>query len=93
MSADKTSSAGREAWLVTIKLPKRPHHNPKNKVTAPCAVSSECTDETGEHHTAVAYSAEEIEEFRAVFGHITRVERIGLRPDVHGQERDRELHG
>jgi len=62
--------------LVTIKLPKNPNHDPHNKVTGPCPVSSECTDSTGEHHTVLVTSDEEIAALREEFGHITRIETV-----------------
>lgn len=41
-------------YLVTIKLPRNPDHDPKNKVTGICPVTkSHCTDVTGEHHTFI----------------------------------------
>lgn len=62
--------------LVTVKLPKNPEHDPRNKKTGLCPVSPTCTDVTGEHHTVVARSAAEVEELREKFGHITRIERV-----------------
>lgn len=65
-------------WLVTIKLPKNPDHNPHSKVTAPCPVSSSCTDSTGEHHTMLVTTEAEMNEVRKQFGHITRIEETFL---------------
>lgn len=62
--------------LVTIKLPKNPHHDPSNKVTGPCPVSRVCTDATGEHHTVLVESQEEVEALRERFKHITRIEKV-----------------
>ena len=62
-------------YLVTIKLPKNPKHDPRNKKTAGCPVSEECTDSTGEHHTVIARSEAEVEDVRKTFEHITRVEK------------------
>lgn len=67
---------GQEAFLVTIKLRKNPNHDPHNKVTAPCAVSESCTDTTGEHHTLIAWSQDEVEAIRQKYGHVTRVESV-----------------
>lgn len=60
--------------LVTVKLPKNPEHDPRNKQTGPCVVSPTCTDATGEHHTVVARTMDEVEALREKFGHITRIE-------------------
>ena len=65
------------ARLVTIKLPRNKNHNPHNKITAECPVSTDCTDSTGEHHTVIVYSDAEVEGLRATFGHITRIEEVG----------------
>lgn len=64
--------------LVTIKLPKNPDHNPREKLTSTCAVSPECTDSTGEHHTVAVYTDDEVDALRTRFGHITRIERVSL---------------
>lgn len=64
--------------LVTIKLPKNPDHDPNSKVTAPCPVSWSCTDSTGEHHTTLAVTEEEVNELRERFGHITRIELLEI---------------
>jgi len=61
--------------LVTIKLPRNPDHDPHNKVTGTCPAGI-CTDATGEHHTLVALGDEDVEELRALYGHITRIEYI-----------------
>jgi hypothetical protein len=46
-------------FLVTIRLlDKDPDHNPARKVTSACAVTDECTDSTGEHHTFAAYGTD-----------------------------------
>ena len=65
------------ARLVTIKLPRNKNHDPHNKITAECPVSTDCTDSTGEHHTVIVYSDAEVEGLRATFGHITRIEEVG----------------
>lgn len=70
-------------YLVTVKLPKNPMHNPRNKVTGVCPVNDKqtCTDVTGEHHTAL-YNAPEhmnILDVRAYWAdhyHVTRVEEV-----------------
>jgi len=68
--------AGNALMLVTIKLPKNPEHDPKNKKTGPCAVAKNCTDTTGEHHTVLVHSVADVEALRQQFGHITRVELV-----------------
>lgn len=68
--------AGNDLMLVTIKLPKNPEHDPRNKKTGLCPVSPTCTDVTGEHHTVVARTVDEVEELREKFGHITRIEKV-----------------
>lgn len=56
-------------FIVTVRLPKNPKHDPHNKVTGPCPlyqhmsellaglstvyITSLCTDTTGEHHSFV----------------------------------------
>ena len=38
--------------IVTLRLPKQPDHDPKNKRTGECPISNYiCTDVTGEHHS------------------------------------------
>lgn len=64
-------------YLVTVKLPKNPDHNPRDKKTGICAVSARCTDVTGEHHTVYAKDYEAVEALLEKFGHITRVETLG----------------
>lgn len=61
--------------LVTVKLPRNPQHDPHNKITAPCPVSPNCTDSTGEHHTLLVESEEILAELTAKF-HITRIEDV-----------------
>ena len=66
-------------FVVTIKLAKTNSHDPRNKVTAGCPTSAQCTDSTGEHHSfvMVANSVVEINEYmktRQV--HVTRIELV-----------------
>lgn len=64
-------------WLITVKLPKNPAHDPKNKKTGPCPVNGlTCTDQTGEHHTVA--DAGTMEEMLAKYAsyHITRLEQV-----------------
>lgn len=73
-----TAAQSHAVQLVTIKLPKNPDHNPREKLTNTCAVSPECTDSTGEHHTVAVYTDDEVDALRTRFGHITRIERVFL---------------
>lgn len=66
-------------YLVTVKLPKNPDHNPHDKKTGVCPASQQvCTDATGEHHTVVVSSTWGLEAVteacKTQFGHVTRVE-------------------
>lgn len=68
-------------YLVTVKGPKHPSHDPRNKRTSKCpAGEGECTDYTGEHHTFLVRSARTIrevrDECRERYGHVTRVELV-----------------
>ena len=67
-------------YLVTVKVPKNPEHNPRSKVIGPCPVNGEpCSDVTGEHHTILVRSASLMSatlESRAKYGHVTRVESL-----------------
>ena len=71
-------------WVVTLKkYEKLLHHDPKHKLTAPCWLSSLCTDSTGSHHTIlVKTKTHDINEVRIVISglsgyiHITRIELV-----------------
>lgn len=63
------------AYLVTIKLPKNPDHNPHDKKLGRCEVSPLCSDSTGEHHTVLAHGNLEVDALRRSY-HITRVEEV-----------------
>lgn len=74
-------------FLVTVKLPKNPAHNPRAKVTGPCPFSDECTDVTGEHHSFLT-GADGLAVLREEGTHVTRVERIQRSPGfmrTHGE--------
>lgn len=75
--------------LVTVKLPRNPDHDPRNKVMGLCPVNGfRCTDVTGEHHTVVVVAPSCLTEDEAVAyaeivvrrarpnGHITRFEVV-----------------
>lgn len=69
-------------FIVTVKLDKDPHHNPRAKVTGECRMrrNMNCTDVTGEHHSILmaAVSRERVAEVLARKGirHITRIEEL-----------------
>jgi len=75
--------------IVTVKLPRNPKHDPRNKKTGKCPLfgskyqgvelqgSFRCTDVTGSHHSYIEFGKDlqEIKEkARAKYGHITRIE-------------------
>lgn len=67
-------------WLVTVKLPRHPDHDPSNKQAGVCPLSlvigrshRSCGDTLGQHHTVLVESASTVRELREKF-HITRVE-------------------
>lgn len=74
-------------FIVTVKLPKAPFHDPRNKVAGACPVSGlHCTDTTGEHHSVLveAESSQAVfETYRAREIHVTRVEEIQVE-SAHG---------
>ena len=71
-------------FLVTVRLPRNPLHNPHQKQVGMCPVTGLiCTDITGEHHSLLV----EAESFAAakiglvdfegrVITHITRIESV-----------------
>lgn len=71
-------------YLVTVKLPKNPAHNPRDKKVAACPAmkgpgrAAVCTDHTGEHHTILVNSTRSssavAEWARETYGHVTRIE-------------------
>lgn len=68
-------------FLVTVRLPKNPEHNPRDKKTGACPVNGKlCTDVTGEHHTFLTEldegSAEDVREIYQGIYHVTRVETV-----------------
>jgi hypothetical protein len=66
-------------FIVTIKLPRNPAHNPAEKQTGPCPVSPSCTDVTGQHHSYLTEAeSERAARTRAEFnhGHVTRIEAV-----------------
>lgn len=71
-------------YLVTVKLPRNPDHDPNNKVTGVCpAFGTYCTDVTGAHHTVLVRNigsavAARIE-YELMGFHVTRIEHVGIR--------------
>jgi hypothetical protein len=68
-------------FLVTIRLPKNPEHNPRDKKTGPCPVNGKpCTDVTGEHHTFLVdledFTVQDVREVYQGIYHVTRVEAV-----------------
>jgi len=67
-------------YIVTLKLPKKPDHDPRNKKTGPCQFARVCTDVTGEHHSLLISSPATIEEIKEAYKkrgvHVTRVEQM-----------------
>lgn len=75
--------------IVTVKLPRNPKHNPRNKqigICPLCSISERkagmgrlCTDVTGSHHSYIEEGKNRLDIFckaKAKYGHITRVEVI-----------------
>lgn len=65
-------------FIVTVKRPKTPGHDPQAKKTGPCPFSPECDDVTGQHHTFLARGrdAAQVRAYWESQGeHVTRVER------------------
>lgn len=70
-------------YLVTVKMPKNPDHNPRDKKTGPCPVNEKpCSDVTGEHHTFLASLDDDlsVEDVRDIYRQcdywVTRVETV-----------------
>lgn len=66
--------------IVTVKLPRNPAHDPRNKISGKCPLQEVwCTDTTGSHHCYVESGAdfEEIKKkAHEKYAHITRIEAI-----------------
>lgn len=67
-------------FIVTVKIRRDIKHDPRNKVTGTCPVSSMCTDLTGAHHSylTTGFSVSEVLEMARLNGweHVTRVEEV-----------------
>ena len=79
----------KKVFIVTIKMPRNPKHNPHNKVTGECKFSPVCTDVTGEHHNILVLAegylkshADHIVDVRSQvklkYGDTTHITRIEL---------------
>jgi hypothetical protein len=68
-------------YLVTVKLPKNPAHNPRAKQTGQCPFSDECTDVTGEHHSFLT-NAEGVAQLRENGPYLTRAELLRRTPSM-----------
>jgi len=67
--------------IVTVKLPRNPKHDPRNKKTGQCPLDINvcCTDVTGSHHSYIETGENEAEirqKAREKYGHVTRTEVI-----------------
>jgi hypothetical protein len=70
-------------FLITVKLPRDPDHDPTNRKAGTCPVNhGNCTDITGPHHTflleADGNQTEMMEEVRTRWPHVTRIEEVIL---------------
>lgn len=63
----------KKVFLVTVKLPKDPNHDPDNKVIGKC-INGRCTDSTGEYHTLLFMTPEGVADVENTGVHVTRVE-------------------
>lgn len=71
-----------QLFIVTFKLSKNPAHNPRDKQTGKCPLrgNGDCSDVTGEHHTAAyrlpdSATVQGVKEWLENEGHhVTRVE-------------------
>lgn len=74
-------------YLVTVKLPRNPRHNPRSKTAGNCPVTGlYCTDTTGEHHTVLIEAVDAVAaevDARMLYGHVTRIEDAGLSRAQH----------
>lgn len=81
MDLEITPAETYHTYLVTVKLPKNPVHNPRKKLFGACPANGEpCTDITGEHHTFLVRSMDGMDvvmqKAREKYGHVTRVESV-----------------
>jgi hypothetical protein len=78
-------------FIATVKLPRNPDHDPRNKQTGKCRFSDHCTDVTGQHHSFLVGAQDEADA-RSQVGdvHLTRLEEVVNVNHVH--ERDHTTH-
>jgi len=64
-------------FIVTVRLPKSPGHDPQRKQYGECWASDVCTDATGEHHSflATGTSAAGVLAEQPPGLHVTRIEK------------------
>lgn len=66
--------------IVTIKYPRNPYHDPRNKKTGNCPINGRlCTDTTGSHHSYIeeGLNLKDIKKKAyKKFNHVTRIEII-----------------
>jgi hypothetical protein len=74
-------------FIATVKLPRNPDHDPRNKQTGKCRFSDHCTDVTGQHHSFLVGAQDEADA-RSQVGdvHLTRLEEVVNVDHIH--ERD-----
>lgn len=63
-------------WIITVKMSRNPDHDPRSKKTGACPVSEHCTDVTGEHHSFLVITQEDLNLAKRTYKHITRIERV-----------------
>jgi hypothetical protein len=70
-------------FIVTVRVPPDPSHNPQDKKTGQCGYSKRCTDVTGPHHSFLESAPSESVLRRRIrtrnkLLRITRIEEVGL---------------
>ena len=83
-----------QQYLVTIKLPRNPEHDPQRKQVGKCPLDNNrtCNDVTGQHHTLLVLAAG-IRQVRSYYEdegyHITRIEKVHTVTVIHESQTDR----
>lgn len=72
-------------FMVTVKQPRDPEHNPHHKKTGRCtaigSAGATCTDTTGQHHTVLvrAITLDLVRKWAAErWEHVTRIEEAAV---------------
>lgn len=65
----------KELYVITVKVPRNPGHDPSNKQTGTCPYSKQCTDRTGQHHSFLG-TIVDISRLHEAGVHITRTELV-----------------